>query len=282
MTTMSVPAFVAKWSRSARAERQAAQEHFIDLCRVLGEPTPNEADARGDFYAFEKGATTAMGGQGFADVWKRGHFAWEYKRDRANLTAAYQQVQTHQESLENPPLLVVCDLNRFEVHTNFVNTVKWVYAFDLADLQANVATQTCPIPPLDVLRTAFIAPERLRPAQTTAEVTEAAAAEFAKLAKSLQDRGADPERAAHFLMRLLFCLFSEDINLLPSRLFAKLVENTRFRPTDFDARLRVLFAAMATGGSFGVEYIDNFDGGLFAGSGTLPLTAASTSRAQRS
>ena len=30
------------------------------------------------------------GGDGFADVWKRGHFGWEYKNDRANLDRTYQ------------------------------------------------------------------------------------------------------------------------------------------------------------------------------------------------
>jgi hypothetical protein len=67
--------FAAKWAGSNRAERAAAQEHFIDLCRMLGYPTPNEADPDGDTYAFEKGAGKEGGGEGYADVWKRGHFA---------------------------------------------------------------------------------------------------------------------------------------------------------------------------------------------------------------
>jgi hypothetical protein len=39
---MTPEQFIDKWSRADRTERQAAQEHFVDLCRVLGEPTPNE------------------------------------------------------------------------------------------------------------------------------------------------------------------------------------------------------------------------------------------------
>jgi hypothetical protein len=74
-STMSTTEFVTRWRASTRTERAAAQEHFIDLCRVLGQQTPNEADRKGDFYAFEKGVTTTTGGKGFADVWKRGHFA---------------------------------------------------------------------------------------------------------------------------------------------------------------------------------------------------------------
>lgn len=76
---MNPSEFAAKWSGSERAERAAAQEHFIDLCRMLGVPTPNESDTRGDWFAFEKGAEKTSGGDGFADVWKKDHFAWEYK-----------------------------------------------------------------------------------------------------------------------------------------------------------------------------------------------------------
>ncbi len=72
-------------------------------------------------------------------------------------------------------------------------------------------------------------------------------------------------------MRLLFCLFAEDIGLLPERLFTTLVECTRTRPADFAARLGLLFAAMATGGSFGADDIAHFNGGLFADAAVLTL-----------
>ena len=274
MAGMTVPAFVAKWSVSRRTERAAAQEHFIDLCRLLGEQTPNEADPTGEDYAFEKGATKTSGGQGWADVWKRGRFAWEYKGPHANLRAAYQQLLQYREDLDNPPLLVVCDLDRFEVHTNFTGTAKRVYAFDLADLSASVATTASALPPLDVLRAVFTEPERLRPERTAEYVTEQAAAQFATLAESLRQRGVDPERAAHFLMRLLFCLFAEDIELLPRRLFTRLVARTRRRPAVFRELLRELFAKMRAGGFFGVDEIAYFNGGLFADDKTLELTSA--------
>jgi hypothetical protein len=71
---MTPDEFIAKWRASALTERAAAQSHFIDLCRLLDEPTPAEADSDGR--AYEKGATKTAGGRGWADVWKRGHFAW--------------------------------------------------------------------------------------------------------------------------------------------------------------------------------------------------------------
>ena len=79
---MTPDAFIAKWSGATLSERAAAQSHFLDLCALLGEPTPAEADSRGEFYCFERGATKTTGGKGWADVWKRGCFGWEYKGNK--------------------------------------------------------------------------------------------------------------------------------------------------------------------------------------------------------
>src|SRR5947208_1849842 len=128
---MTPAEFIAKWRKATLSERSAAQQHFLDLCDLLGQPTPAKADPTGDWYTFEKGLKTAEGGQGWADVWMRGRFAWEYKGRHKDLKAAYAQLQQYREPLENPPLMVVCDLDRFEVHTNFTNTAKEVHAFAL-------------------------------------------------------------------------------------------------------------------------------------------------------
>ncbi|HEY7064957.1 MAG TPA: DNA methyltransferase [Chloroflexota bacterium] len=270
---LTLAQFVARWKAATLTERSGAQQHFIDLCEVLGQPRPAAVDQTGQTYTFEKGVTTTGGGHGWADVWKRGHFAWEYKGRHKDLGAAYQQLQRYREDLQNPPLLVVCDLDRFEVHTNFTNTVKLVYAFDLADLASLAPTPgTHGLPPLDVLRAVFADPERLRPGTTPAQVTERAAAEFARLADSMRRRGADPEQAAHFLMRLLFCLFAEDIGLLPMQPLTQLVTNWQSIPSQFQQSLRGLFATMATGGAFGPYAIPFFDGGLFADDTALELT----------
>jgi len=268
---LDLPTFISRWQRSTLSERSAAQSHFIDLCAVLGVSSPTAADPTGSEYTFERGVAKIGGGAGWADVWKRNYFAWEYKGKHKDLKAAYQQLLQYREDLENPPLLVVCDLDRFEVHTNFTGTVKAVYAFTLADLANPTPTPTSAEPPLEVLHAAFGHPESLRPARTTAQVTEQAATEFARLADGLRARGEDPERAARFLMRLLFCLFAEGIGLLPTALFARLVAGTRGRPAEFSTRLRQLFAAMATGGSFGVEDIPYFNGGLFSDDAVLDL-----------
>jgi hypothetical protein len=73
-------------------------------------------------------------------------------------------------------------------------------------------------------------------------------------------------------MRLLFCLFAEDIGLLPPKLFSVLLERTRRRPTDFRMRLAQLFAAMASGGAFGADDIAHFNGDLFTDAEVFDLS----------
>lgn len=208
--------FIDKWSRADRTERQAAQEHFIDLCRMLGEPTPNEA-ADPDGYSFEKGVSKLDGAGGFADVWKRGHFGWEYKKDRANLDRAYQQLQLYSVALENPPLLVVSDTKRFRIYTNWTNTVQEKHEFPLDDL-AHTGTR-------ELLRNVFRHPERLQPKKTREQVTKDVARDFSTIAERLRSAGHAPETVAHFLNRIVFCLFAEDVNLLQGDLFKKLLDN---------------------------------------------------------
>lgn len=265
---MSAPStaaeFVKKWRRIELKERSAAQAHFRDLCHVLGQPTPEDADPKGEWYCFEKGATKTTGGDGWADVWMRQHFGWEYKGKGKDLTAAYAQLQRYAPALENPPLLIVSDMDQIVVHTNWTNTVPTVHEIPLEKL---------PEPEyLQVLRWAFTDPERLRPGLTTEDVTQRAAGRFAGPAQKLRDRGYDAHRVAHFLNRLVFCLFAEDAGLLNGNVFTRALEATRKRPETAEAMLRDLFRVMHKGGNFGPEYIEWFNGGLFDSDDALPLT----------
>ncbi len=277
---LSIPDFVNRWKIKSQSERASAQSHFIDLCDMLGEPRPAEGDSAGERYAFEKPVSKTRGGRGFADVWLRDHFAWEYKGKFKNLAKAYDQLNDYREDLGNPPLLVVCDLDRFEVHTNFTATKKRVYAFTLDELNRNQATATCPLPPLTVLRALFGDTDVLRPERTDAQVTQDAAKQFARLAERLEleerNLGATRAEIAHFLMRILFCLFADSIGLLPDKMFRKLLQSEdRFLPTKFLRKLTGLFQAMSEqDGIFGEHSIRFFNGGLFDSSFTIRLDKA--------
>src|SRR6202158_98065 len=107
--------FIAKWKPVELSERSACQQHFLDLCDVLGQPKPAAADPDGAFYTFERGVRKTGGEQGWADVWMRGHFGWEYKGKHKDLFAAYAQLQQYAVALENPPLLIVSDMEPFNI-----------------------------------------------------------------------------------------------------------------------------------------------------------------------
>ncbi len=262
--------FAAKWRAAHGSERASAQSHFLDLCSLLGQPGPIEVDPTGSWYAFEKGAEKLDGHDGFADVWKRGCFGWEYKGKKKDLRAAYRQLVDYKDALENPPLLVVSDIDRIEVRTNFTSLSPKLYTVTLDDLASSDPSEA-----LRVLHAVFEDPEALRPHITPAQLTEEAARRFAELAGNLQARGPEPQRVAHFLDKLLFCLYAEDTGLLPKGLLSRLADATRSKPAAFAAALGELFGKMADrGGLFGVEEIQWFNGGLFDSSDVLTLTSS--------
>lgn len=139
---MTVAEFKRKWARYRGKETAAYQGHFDDLCRLLGQPTPTEADPTGseafcyqkrvikDAELFDPSPDLADPTErGFADVWKQGCFGWEYKGKKKNLEEAYKQLLRYREALLNPPLLVVCDFERYIIRTNFNGTVQEVHEF---------------------------------------------------------------------------------------------------------------------------------------------------------
>ena len=261
--TVTPQDFIAKWKSSTLKESSASQEHFIDLCRLLGEQTPAEADPTGEEYCFERGARKETGGDGWADVWKRHHFAWEYKGKKANLDQAFEQLRLYSLALENPPLLIVSDMERIRIRTNWTNSVSETHELTLEDL-ADAAKR-------EMLKQAFSDPVQLRPLQTRQSLTESAAQSFASLAHALRERGHDPEEVAHFVNRLIFCMFADDVSLLPNNLFERMLEQARMEPESFTDLAGDLFQEMASGGRVGFEQVAWFNGGLFEDNSALPL-----------
>jgi len=261
---MTISEFIAKWRKVDLKERSAAQEHFIDLCNVFDHPTPAASDPTGATFCFEKGAAKHGGGDGFADVWKKDFFGFEYKGRHKDLDAAYDQLLLYRDALESPPLLVVCDLDRIVVHTNFTKTASATHEIALDSLGEARS--------LEILRAVFFDPEKLRPGKTSAAITQEAAQQFAGIAESMRKRGLDSGHVAHFLDRVVFCQFAEDIGLLPDQIFTRIVDKASGEPTKFCRFLGQLFEAMSKGGEFGLESIRHFNGSLFDNSPVPDLT----------
>lgn len=257
--------FIAKWKASTLKERSASQEHFLDLCRLIGHSTPAESDPTGEHFTFERGASKTGSGQGWADVWKKGFFAWEYKGKKKDLNAAFAQLQRYAIALENPPLLVVSDMETIVIHTNWTNTVQEIHTIAIEELEQPETMQK--------LRWLFSEPKRLKPGITRAMITEKAASTFAGIAQRLRDAGYESHRVAHFVNKLIFSMFAEDIGILPGQLFTRLVESVQQRPDKLSDKFQQLFAAMKSGGDFGVDEVPWFNGGLFDDQDALPLDA---------
>ena len=260
-TPASLDRFIRTYANSKLTERQGSQTHFNELCAVLAVGAPIETDSSGSWYCFERGVDKTTGRKGWADVWKRGYFAWEYKGPHKDLDAAFAQLQQYAPALENPPLLVTSDLVSFEIHTNWNNTISEKHVLTLEDLRDPEN--------LRKLRAVFEDPGYLRPGRTRTDLTEGVAGEFATIAQRLRDRplpdGSKPEplEVAHFVIRLMFCMYAEDAKLLPKDLFTDLLKSLRRNPAESCDALSELFATMRRGGRFGQHRLRHFNGGLF-------------------
>ena len=252
---MTPQQFIAKWGPGGPAfdlnERQGAQPHFIDLCQLLGVPTPGSA---GD-YLFEQDTLVLGEARGYADVFYRDHFAWENKAPGRNLDAALKQLLTYSLALSNPPLLVVCDRLTIRIHTQFNGHPSEVHTVLLAELDQPEKQA--------LLRRLWTDPESFRPQKTSRDITEAAAKSFATLAEGLRKRQHDADEVAHFLTQCLFCFFAEDVGLLPGRMFEGLVNNKALTADKLTQGLTNLFTVMRKGGLYGNDDIPWFNGGLF-------------------
>ncbi|MFT4101839.1 MAG: N-6 DNA methylase, partial [Burkholderiaceae bacterium] len=249
-----VEAFIRRWSAGPAQrlkERQGAQSHFLDLCRLLAIDPPVDDDN----YCFERGMKGVGGEQRYADVWKRGCFAWEYKAPGGDLDAALRQLIHYALRLDNPPLLIVSDRLRIEIHTHFTGYPSERSLIALEDLRTPGARAR--------LRSALTDPESFRPRRSNADITATLAGTFAQMAERLRNRGVSSQRAAHFLIQCLFCFFAESIGALPDRVFSRTIV-TRRTPKSLQTALHNLFTVMKDGGDFGSDAIAYFNGGLYS------------------
>ncbi len=267
--TLSVAEFYSMWGASELSETQGSQSHFRDLCAMLGvdPPPPNDPDT----YTFERPVYDADGEYvGSADVWKANCFGWEYKSPGKSLRNAYTQLRGYQEGLGNPPILVVCDMRTFEIHTTFTNAPARTIRFTLKDLVEN-PTHYCRI-----LRNAFEPSgsgreHPLHPDRDPRYITETAASKFGEVAEALRALDHDPNVVARFLNRMVFAFFAESVGLFRNdygdtyQLLTITLQNLSQRPERTRAQIAAVFRAMSSRETpdFGPFPVPWFNGGLF-------------------
>ncbi|MBY5977773.1 class I SAM-dependent DNA methyltransferase [Phaeobacter italicus] len=126
---------------------------------------------------------------------------------------------------------------------------------------------------LDLLRAIWSDPQSLDPSLKSAEVTRDIAEHLAELGKSFEGQGHDSETVARFLMRCLFSMFAEDVDLIPYGSFTAKLKELRGHPEHAQPTLKSLWQTMNTGGFSPVltQDLKRFNGGLFKDADALPL-----------
>ena len=172
-----------------------------------------------------------------------------------------------------PPFLIVCDVGHcFEIYADFSGQGKNYAQFPdrqgfriyLEDLRSDDIRER--------LRLIWLDPHKLDPTKIAAKATREIAERLAKVSKHLEEAKGkdgkklhDPEAVALFLMRCLFTMFAEDVELLPKGSFRDVLKKCVDNPSLFPSLVGQLWEAMDTGGfSFALERdVKKFNGYFF-------------------
>jgi len=176
-----------------------------------------------------------------------------------------------------PPFALILDVGHsFEVFADFTQKGKAFLPFPDARSHRILLTELRSDKIRARLRAIWLDPASLDPAKVSAEVTRQAARHLAELAKSFEADGQEPRLVAAFLTRCLFCMFAEDVGLLPKDGFRHLLESLRPTPHGVAATLETLFRELNTGTPFSTVLrvkLLHFNGGVFADSSSLAVNA---------
>ncbi|MDH5829562.1 class I SAM-dependent DNA methyltransferase [Luteimonas sp. M1R5S18] len=286
--------FIARWQGVAASELSTSQSFLIDLCRLLGVDAPHPTPEQD--YMFERPISFAHGdgstSAGRIDLYRRGAFVLESKKVRLGshtkgfddaLLRARSQAEGYARALPaaegRPPFVVVVDVGqRIELYSEFSRSGATYVPFP--DPRSHrIALDDLRRPEVrERLRRVWLDPLSLDPSRESARVTREIADRLARLARSLEkgadgQPGHDPEAVARFLMRCLFTMFAEDVELLPRDSLRDLLARHADQPDVAMRMLAQLWRDMDAGGFSAVlaGEVLRFNGKLFKQPDTLPL-----------
>lgn len=204
----------------------------------------------------------------------RGTRRWDDTMLRARAQAdSYARAVAREDGW--PPFLLIVDVGHvIEVYADFSGQGQGYtqfpdgnrYRIHLNDLHDEKTR--------DRLRLIWTDPQALNPAKVSAQVTREVADRLASLGRSFEGQGHSPEEVASFLMRCLFTMFAEDVELIPGASFSDLLKKLRGQPERAAPALKSLWETMNAGGFSPVLLADlkRFNGGLFKDADALPLS----------
>ncbi|MHB9001112.1 MAG: class I SAM-dependent DNA methyltransferase [Thermoanaerobaculia bacterium] len=295
---MNLADFIAKWRPSGASERANKDAFLLDLCAALDveKPNPKTGDVDRDDYVFEREAVLLHDGGrqtlGFIDLYKKGFFILEAKQGshegskkiatarrgtpswNAAMQEAFGQALTYSQTIETPPpFIIITDIGYcFDLYASFDGTRNYRKFPDALSARIHFDRLADKPQHLELLRKIFTDPHALDPSKRAARITREIAGHIASLARSLEAAKHDPELVAKFLMRCLFTMYAEDVQLLPKGIFSEAVERWIEQPESFPGEVEDLWKRMNEGGDlFGRGHIWRFNGGLFAEPVALPL-----------
>ena len=266
-----------RWAGAASAERSNAQLYLTELADALGVERPRPS---GTGYEFEypirivtrDGTETVKR----ADLFKQGCFLLEAKDQSAEsskdilLRKAFGQAVEYAVFVagDPPPYLMVLD-----VGSTVILWDRWhgTYGGFQAGYRIDLRKLSLHQDNIQLLQDVWENPEVRDPRAKTEFVTREIAGHLAELASSLEQRGYEQDRVARFLIRIVFTLFAEDVDLLPDRPLEKLLDLTLKDPDDFCGAVVELWQAMDVGGRFGVRRLLKYNGRFFQEAEALPL-----------
>ncbi len=275
--------FLSKWLGSEGNERANYQGFFLDLCEALGveKPLP-KGTSEDDPYCFDKdikfySSNKTTPTTRFADFYKEGCFLIEAKQGsessskghgkrgtkayRDVMQKAFNQARAYAGMLTvRPPFLMSCDIgSHFEVWEGFSGEYGSYGARRRVNLKDLAQAEE-----FDRFVKMFTDPQALNPEKERARVTREVAAELAKLSRWLEEQGHEPQETASFLMRCIFTMFAEDVELLKGDVFTKALKDRWIvEPRTFKPQIESLWRTMNTGGEFGFEKVLRFNGSFF-------------------
>jgi hypothetical protein len=192
---------------------------------------------------------------------------------------ALRYVRALPASEPRPPFVVVVDVGySVDLYSNFAGVGDSYVPFPDSQ-QFRVPLSELANPAVrERLRLLFTDPQQLDPARLAAQVTRQLAGYLAGLSTQLEKAGHKPDVVAQFLMRCLFTMFAEDVELIPKKSFSKLLAEYADTPelrANLPKALQSLWTAMDTGGFAAALRTDvrHFNGKLFHDATALPLNA---------
>ncbi len=199
-------------------------------------------------------------------VWKK-RVLIEMKKKDEKLAIHLQQATDYWFKLagDRPQYIILCNFDEF-----------WIYDFNVKVFDP-VDVVTLKELPERKEAFGFLLQKPVTPifGKDKEDVTERAAEQVAAMYRSMVKRKIDPAQALHYSLQCIVSLFSEDVGLLPDKIFTRIIEECIQKKASPYDLIGGLFNEMNKPGITPAGYykgVDYFNGGLFKEIKSIELT----------